>query len=202
MTIQARATYRTMAEGTAQDYALIGRAEEANEAGLVTRVLGLVEALADGEQAYPISRLDHSLQSATRAFEDHRPNEYVVAALLHDIGDTYAPHAHGAFAAAVIAPYVSERVAWIVKAHPEFQQYYYAPHMGGPRRTREVPRPPVVRRLRAVLREVRPELLRCSIRAPSARLLPADRRAGLRPRTVDCDALTVCTSSSPTEGAP
>ncbi|MBI3692009.1 MAG: HD domain-containing protein [Mycolicibacterium aromaticivorans] len=137
MSAPTRATYRTMAEGTAQDYALIERAEAANNAGLVDRVLALVDALAEGQQAYPVSRLEHSLQSATRAFDDGRPVEYVVAALLHDIGDTYAPHAHGAFAAAVLAPYVSEQVAWIVRVHPEFQQYYYAPHMGGVRDARE-----------------------------------------------------------------
>ncbi|CAN5765782.1 HD domain-containing protein [soil metagenome] len=137
MSTPTRATYRTMAEGTAEDYARIAAAEDAFNAGLVPRVLGLVEALAEGEQAYPISRLDQSLQSATRAFDDGRSVDYVVAALLHDIGDTFAPHAHGAFAAAVIAPYVPERVAWIVKVHPEFQQYYYAPHMGGVRDARE-----------------------------------------------------------------
>jgi len=137
MSAPTRATYRTMAEGTAEDYALIERAEAANNAGIVDRVLGLVGLLAEGHQAYPVSRLDHSLQSATRAFDDGQSTEYVVAALLHDIGDTYAPHAHGAFASAVIAPYVSERVAWIVKVHPEFQQYYYAPHMGGVRDARE-----------------------------------------------------------------
>ena len=137
MTTPTRATYRTMAEGTAEDYELIIRAEEAYNAGLVTRVLGLVEALAEGPQAYPISRLDHSLQSATRAFDDGRPVDYVVAALLHDIGDVYAPHAHGAFASAVVAPYVSEKLAWIVKVHPVFQQHYYAPHMGGSRDARE-----------------------------------------------------------------
>lgn len=137
MSTQTRATYRTMAEGTAEDYALIDRAEAANNAGLVPRVLNLVEALADGEQAYPVTRLEHSLQSATRAIDDGRTSEYVVAALLHDIGDTYAPFAHGAFASVVIAPYVSEHVAWIVKVHPEFQQYYYAPHMGGVRNARD-----------------------------------------------------------------
>src|SRR5690242_2712278 len=137
MSTKTRATYRTMDAGTAEDYALIDRAEEANNAGLVPRVLGLVEALADGQQAYPISRLDHSLQSATRALDDGRSDGYVVAALLHDVGDTYAPHAHGAFAASVVAPYVSERMAWIIKVHPEFQQYYYAPHMGGVRDARE-----------------------------------------------------------------
>lgn len=130
MSTQTRATYRTMVEGSAEDYALIDRAEAANNAGLVPRVLTLVEALADGQQAYPVTRLEHSLQSATRAFDDGRASEYVVAALLHDIGDTYAPFAHGAFASSVIAPYVTERMAWIVKVHPEFQQYYYAPHMG------------------------------------------------------------------------
>ena len=104
MSTQTRATYRNMDEGTAEDYALIDRAEAANNAGLVPRVLSLVEALADGQQAYPISRLDHSLQSATRAVDDGRADGYVVATLLHDIGDTYAPHAHGAFAASVIAP--------------------------------------------------------------------------------------------------
>src|SRR5689334_5508481 len=137
MSTRTRATYRTMVEGTAEDYALIARAEATNNAGLVPRVFTLLEALADGEQAYPVSRLDHSLQSATRAFDDGRSVEYVVAALLHDIGDTYAPHAHGAFASAVIAPYVSARMAWIVKVHPEFQQYYYAPHMGGVRDARD-----------------------------------------------------------------
>ena len=137
MSTPTRATYRTMDEGTAQDYALIERAEEANNAGLVPRVLGLVEALAEGQQAFPISRLAHSLQSATRAYDDLQPVDYVVAALLHDIGDTFAPHAHGAFASAVIAPYVTERLAWIVKVHPEFQQFYYAPHMGGVRDARE-----------------------------------------------------------------
>ena len=48
MSVPTRATYRTMAEGTAEDYILIERAEEANNAGLVPRVLGLVEALAEG----------------------------------------------------------------------------------------------------------------------------------------------------------
>ena len=191
MSTQTRATYRTMAEGTAEDYELIERAEEANNAGLVPRVLALVEALAEGRQAYPISRLEHSLQSATRAFEDDRPDEYVVAALLHDIGDTFAPHAHGAFAAAVIAPYVSERVAWIVKVHPEFQQYYYAPHMGGDRDAREKYRghqwfDDCVEFYRAI----RPELFRRSIRAPPARLLSPDGRAGICPRTLERLPLT------------
>lgn len=132
-----RATFRTMAEGSADDYALIERAEDANNTGLAGRLMELLHMLGDGEQAYPVSRLEHSLQSATRALRDERPTDYVVAALLHDVGDVYAPHTHGVFAAAVLEPYVDAKVAWIVKVHPLFQMYHYAPYMGGRKDARD-----------------------------------------------------------------
>ena len=80
---------------------------------------------------------------------------------------THAPHAHGAFAVAVIAPYMSERVAWIVEVHPEFQQYYYAPHMGDARHARERYRHHPWFGDCVEFCEVRPELFRHVIRAPS-----------------------------------
>jgi predicted HD phosphohydrolase len=126
-----------MDEGTAEDYDLIERAEAANNAGLVSRLLSLLRMLGEGEQAYPVSRLEHSLQSASRALRDDRPLDYVVGALLHDIGDVYAPHSHGLFAATILEPFVDPRVTWIVKVHPLFQMHHYAPHMGGRKDARE-----------------------------------------------------------------
>ena len=125
-----RATFRRMQDGTAQDYALVEAAEQEYERGLVDRVLDALRTLDGGVQGYAVSRYVHSLQSATRALRDDRPTEYVVAALLHDLGDVLAPHAHGAYAAAVLRPYVSERTAWMVHQHPVFQSHYYAPHLG------------------------------------------------------------------------
>lgn len=85
-----------------------------------------------------VTRLEHSLQSATRAHRDGRDEEYVVAALLHDIGDAIAPYSHGEYVAAVLKPYVSERVCWIIRYHPLFQAYYYAHHLGGDRHARDL----------------------------------------------------------------
>lgn len=127
---RTRATFRRMQDGTAEDYALVDAAEREYEQGLVDRVLDALRALDGGVQGYAVSRYTHSLQSATRALREERSAEYVVAALLHDIGDVLAPHAHGAFAAAVLRPYVSERTAWMVSQHPVFQTHYYAPHLG------------------------------------------------------------------------
>lgn len=121
-----------MQDGTAEEFALIEAAETAAARGLPGRVLDAVRALDDdGASGYAVTRLEHSLQSATRAERDGRATEYVVAALVHDIGDALAPYSHGSYAAAVLRPFVSEELCWVVAHHPLFQMYYYAPHMGG-----------------------------------------------------------------------
>jgi predicted HD phosphohydrolase len=127
-----------MQDGTATDYAVIEAAEASFDQGLADRVLDAVRALeAHGLGGYPVSRAEHCRQSATRALRDGRPTEYVVAALIHDIGDPLAPYSHGSYAAAVLRPFVSDRLAWMIEHHPVFQMYYYAPHMGGVKDARE-----------------------------------------------------------------
>jgi hypothetical protein len=63
--------------------------------------------------------------------------EYIVAALLHDIGDELAPITHGEFMGAVLRPYCRPEIVWIVKHHGVFQSYYYAHHSGGDRNARD-----------------------------------------------------------------
>ena len=88
-------------------------------------------------EGYKINRLEHSLQTATRALKDKAEDEMIVAALLHDIGDELAPLNHSEYAAAVLKPYVSEKTRWIVEKHGEFQMYYYAHHLGGNKNQRD-----------------------------------------------------------------
>jgi len=130
-----RARFTRMQDGTAEEFALIEASETEYARTLHLRVLDAVRSLEVG--GYAISRLEHSLQSATRAERDGRPADYVVAALVHDIGDGLAPYSHGSYAAAVLRPFVSEELCWIVEHHPLFQMYYYGPHMGGDARARE-----------------------------------------------------------------
>src|ERR1700722_2350970 len=126
-----RARFTRMQDGTAEEFALI-QADEAEYARtLHVRVLDSVRSLETGDAPrYAINRLEHSLQSATRAERDGKPVDYVVAALVHDIGDSLAPYSHGSYAAAVLRPFVSEELCWIVSHHPLFQLNYYADQTG------------------------------------------------------------------------
>ena len=87
--------------------------------------------------AIRVSRLEHSLQAATRALRDGADEELIVAALIHDIGDDLAPYNHSEIAAGILRPYVRPEVTWIVEQHGLFQSYYYAHHLGGNRNGRE-----------------------------------------------------------------
>lgn len=120
-----------MADGTKAEYDFLDGLEKEYVAGLPERILAALKRQGeDSIGGYKISRLGHSLQSATRAHRDGRSKAYVVAALLHDIGDELAPHAHSELAASILRPYVSEQIYWIVKHHGLFQMVYYAHHTG------------------------------------------------------------------------
>ena len=130
-------SFTTMAEGTREDYELLARFEEDFAAGLADRVLAQLRALAGSLAGYQVDRLEHSLQTATRAYRDDADEELVVAALLHDLDDLLAPHCHGELSALVLRPYVTERTWWIVRHHGLFQLYYYAHHSGRDRNARD-----------------------------------------------------------------
>jgi predicted HD phosphohydrolase len=129
--------FTSMAEGTKEDYELLERLEADFSAGTADRVLAMLQDLSGSLSGYRIDRLEHSLQSATRAYRDGADAEVVVAALLHDLGDMIAPYNHSELAAAVLRPYVSERTYWIVLHHGLFQSYYYAHHTSGDRNARD-----------------------------------------------------------------
>ena len=130
-------SFTSMAAGTKEDYELLERLEAEFAASTADRVLEQLRGLAGSLGGYKVDRLEHSLQSATRAYRDDADEEMVVAALLHDIGDLLSPHNHSALAAEVLRPYVSERTYWIVRQHGLFQSYYYAHHFGDDRHARD-----------------------------------------------------------------
>lgn len=134
--MQSKVNFTAMADGTREEYDLVARHDAANIEGQADRVLGWLRQM-DGESPYRISRLEHCLQSATRAEMDGADDETIVVALLHDIGDVIAPANHSAAAAAILAPWVSEQNHWIVRHHGLFQGYYYFHYEGGDRNARD-----------------------------------------------------------------
>ena len=119
-----KVAFTAMEHGTQADYDLVFAHDAQNAAAQADRVLQWLRAM-DGDSPYQISRLGHSLQTATRAEHDGADDETIACALLHDIGDILAPTNHSQVAAALLAPYISEKNHWIVKHHGLFQGYYY-----------------------------------------------------------------------------
>ncbi len=126
-----------MNEGTKEDYLLLNKNEKKFIEGTADRILKFMSGLSNTLEGYQITRLEHSLQTATRALNDKADDEMIVGALLHDIGDELAPLNHSEYAAAVLKPYVSEKTHWIIEKHGEFQMYYYAHHLDGNRNQRD-----------------------------------------------------------------
>ena len=129
--------FTQMQDGTREDYELLERHERDYLRMLPDRILSALEALQGGLGGYPVTRLEHSLQAATRARRDGADTEMIVAALIHDIGDDLAPFNHAEIAAATLRPFVRPEVTWIVEQHGLFQSYYYAHHLGGDRYGRD-----------------------------------------------------------------
>lgn len=130
--------FSTMDAGDAEDYALLDRLEKQHiESEHATSVLTHLRLMSGSFGGYKIDRLQHALQTATRAERDGADEEWIFAALLHDMGDLLAPTNHSDFAAAIIRPYVRDKVWWAVKYHGLFQEYYFAHHMGGDRNRRD-----------------------------------------------------------------
>ena len=101
-------------------------------------VLDLFSALgAEPSFGYEINMQGHGLQAATFALRDGRDEETVVVALLHDIGFTLARDTHGAFAAMVLGPHISEANRWMLVHHQVFLDHHVPDHPAVDRDARE-----------------------------------------------------------------
>ena len=112
-------SFTQMKDGTREDYELLHQLEGPYLAGTADRLLRELKSQGDETLAgYKITRLDHALQSATRARRDGADTDWVVAALLHDIGDGLAPQNHDRFAAEILRPFLRDEATWVVELLP------------------------------------------------------------------------------------
>ena len=132
-----KVSFTEMKSGTKEDYLFLDKNEKDFANKTAERILDFMSNLTETLEGYQVSRLEHSLQSATRAYKNGENEEMVVATLLHDIGDELAPMNHSEYAAAILKPYVSEKTHWIIEKHGVFQMFYYAHHLGGDKNKRD-----------------------------------------------------------------
>ena len=133
----AQATFTSMDQSTPADWQAIGQQFGPFANGLADRVLTHLKLLDGDYGGFPIDRLQHSLQTATRAHRGGEDEAYVVMALLHDIGDTLGSYNHPDIAAAILRPFVSEKLHWMCANHGIFQGYYFFHYLGLDRNLRE-----------------------------------------------------------------
>ena len=119
-----------MQDGDVEDYTFLREHELAYAAETAGRLLDSLKTLEHSMGGYQVSRLTHSLQSATRAERDGADIDWIVCALLHDIADPYAPYNHDEMAAAIVKPFVREQCTWTIRTHGAFQKIYYADKIG------------------------------------------------------------------------
>jgi len=132
-----RAKFKAMAEGTQEDWTKIAAASIEFNRDLPNRVLTHLQLLKGDCGGFAVDRLEHSLQSASLAMRDGMDEEYVVCALMHDIGDTLASSSHAELGATIMRPYVSEENWWMMHHHGIFQGYYFFHYLGLDRNMRE-----------------------------------------------------------------
>ena len=129
--------FTRMEDSTREEYEFLDNLEKQYCDGLADRLLNALRQLESSLSGYKVTRLEHVLQGATRAQRAGESDEMILAVLLHDIGDELAPHSHSEMGAAVLRPFVSEKIYWIVKHHGLFQMFYYAHFFGGDRNARD-----------------------------------------------------------------
>ncbi len=135
--MMGKARFGAMTEGTQEDWAVIGAASLEFNRALPDRLLAYLRQLGDEKGGFAVDRLEHSLQTATRAHRDGRDEEYVVCALIHDIGDLMGPANHAEIGAVIMKPYVSDANHWMLDKHGVFQGYYFFHYLGLDRDMRE-----------------------------------------------------------------
>ena len=135
--MNTRANFTRMQDSTQPDWQIIGGEFMQFSKSLPDRVLAHLKLLEGDYGGFPIDRYSHCLQTATRALRDGRDEEYVVCALLHDIGDTLGTFNHPDIAAAILKPFVSDANLWMVQHHGIFQGYNFFHHIGLDRNMRD-----------------------------------------------------------------
>ena len=135
--MQQRATFKNMQDSTAADWQIIATEFGSFAKALPDRIITHLKLLEGDFGGFAVDRYTHSLQTATRAMRDGRDEEYIVCALLHDMGDTLGTFNHADIAAAVLKPFVSEANYWMIEHHGIFQGYHFFHHVGLNRHLRD-----------------------------------------------------------------
>ena len=117
--------FTRMQDGTAEDWAVIGAAHQEHFTKTPGHLMDMLRSLEKVSLGFACDQLQHSLMTGTLARRAGGSDEEVAIALLHDVGKAVSIPNHGAIAAELMRPYVSEDAYHVIYNHQSFQGKYY-----------------------------------------------------------------------------
>lgn len=129
--------FTRMQDGTAEDWAIIGAAHVEHFTKTPAHLMDMLRSLEKFTLGFACDQLQHSLMTGTLARQDGATDEEVAIALLHDVGKAVSIPNHGAIAAELMKPYVSEDAYFAIRHHQDFQGRYYYEFAGASPKLRD-----------------------------------------------------------------
>ena len=130
--------FTTMLEGTAEDWGHIAREHMVHQqSAAALQIMDSMRRLEPIVVGFAANQLTHCLMTATLARQDGATDEEIVSALCHDLGKLMSIPNHGAIAAEILKPYVSDDLYHAVYWHQDFQGKYYYDNFGKPTNMRD-----------------------------------------------------------------
>ena len=119
-------SFRHIDPKTIEDCESLHNHGQENICGLPDRISATLEVLKSELSGYQFNRLEHFLQTVTRAKRNRADIEFIVAALIHGVGDDLASENHSHLASASSRPYVQAKITWILEKRGLLQMYNFA----------------------------------------------------------------------------
>lgn len=130
-------SFSRMDASTAEQWEQIKQGARRNRGRVAERILWLLRSQEQLNDGFAVSQLVHGLQTAARAEQAGADDEFVVAALCHDVGKAISVPNHAAISAEIVRPYLRDEVYKVLHAHQDFESRYYNQHFGGDVNDRE-----------------------------------------------------------------
>ena len=110
--------FTEMKHGSKEDYLLLEKHEKKYIEGTADRLIKFINGLSSTLEGYQITRLEHSLQTATRALNDKADDEMVAAALLRSPAGKPSPARRSAGLSRRVRPRPRRRhLGHVLEAH-------------------------------------------------------------------------------------
>ena len=127
-----QAHFTRMQDGTLEEWQIIAAAHYKHFKHTADTFIDLLKSLEQHTLGFACDQLQHALMAGTLARRAGASNEHIVIALCHDIGKSINVPNHGAIAAEMMKPYISEDSYHVIYNHQAFQGEYYYQYLGAP----------------------------------------------------------------------